>query len=111
MKTEIGKAEIIYSVDGEILSTSFVPSLVTTSKKVIEKQLQNIGGGYDEKVMQKNAEMVMAHWFKAVDEIETSDRFSGKGITSEINMCNYYPNGRVKFSVIKFFYEDALVTV
>lgn len=109
MNQKIGKVSISYDENGKVTSATFEPTIEVQSDEGIMEQLKTLENPQDSKVIQSNADLILASWFnKAIEtltEIEESDR-EKYYVKSSIPICENYPNGKVKTCVIEYDYVD-----
>jgi len=107
-KIEIGTVITQYNEAGELLSAKFVPTLTIELSNEIKKDLeQNISKSEESDVIKFNADFVLGTFFAKMTEIELADR-EKQEIVSEVVYCAKYQSGKVKYCVLKYYFQDRL---
>lgn len=100
---EIGKAIVNYDSEGKLTEVEFKPTLKITLTNAEAARLAKIDGTNVETI-ESTASLALAAWFQRTNEIELTDRAISK-ITTKVDACIYWPNGKVKQCAIIFNFE------
>ncbi len=103
IKKEIGIARVTYDAKGTATHSIFIPQIKIDNSELIQSQLKNIGNGSKQTILE-NAQLVMAHWFTKVGEIETADRFAGEEVVGEV-MGTDERDGKIRSCTMKFYLQ------
>lgn len=103
-RREIGLVTITYSATGKVVKAQFEPKLQIDFTNDLKAQMKPVDPKDDGDSIKANADLVLASWFSAVNDIELSDR-SVERIVSKVLKCERYASGQVMLCQVEYAIE------
>lgn len=102
---EIGIAHLYYKENGEFEEADFKPTITVKMSDKLLREFKKIEGGSNTNLIEFDANATLSTWFSEMNMIELADREKFE-ITSHVDRCIKWPNGKVRSIKIKFYFNE-----